>query len=120
MLPNIAKVDAAGVAFEPVDLDGMEEADVIISITSAFSPSLMEAHVSPARISPAWVPIRKANKRSKFRWRVPLYLPTRLRSLSALGKPSSNWYGSIESDIVQIGAVINGGASGAKPEEEIT
>jgi alanine dehydrogenase len=48
MLPNIAKVAAeAGVPFEAVPLEGMVEADVIITITSAFAPSLMAAHVSP-------------------------------------------------------------------------
>ena len=48
MLPNIAKVaEGAGVPFEAVSLDGMRAADVIITITSAFAPSLMAAHVSP-------------------------------------------------------------------------
>lgn len=47
MLPNIEKVAAeAGLPFEAVDLPGMAEADVIISITSAFAPSLMADHVS--------------------------------------------------------------------------
>ena len=48
MLPNIARVAAeAGVPFEAVELSDMTAADVIISITSAFSPSLMADHVSP-------------------------------------------------------------------------
>jgi len=47
MLPNIEKVaNEAGLPFEAVTLDGMQQADVIISITSAFSPSLMADHVS--------------------------------------------------------------------------
>lgn len=48
MLPNIARVaDEAGIAFEAVPLDRMREADVIITITSAYAPSLMADHVSP-------------------------------------------------------------------------
>ncbi|NDD34193.1 MAG: ornithine cyclodeaminase family protein, partial [Rhodobacteraceae bacterium] len=47
MLPNIEKVaNEAGLPFEAVTLDGMQQADVIISITSAFAPSLMAQHVS--------------------------------------------------------------------------
>lgn len=48
MLPNIEKVATeAGVPFEAVSLSGMREADVIISITSAFAASLLADHVSP-------------------------------------------------------------------------
>lgn len=48
MLPNIEKVAAeAGLPFEAVDLPDMVQADVIISITSAFAPSLMADQVSP-------------------------------------------------------------------------
>lgn len=48
MLPKIAVIaEEAGVPFEAVPLEGMRAADVIITITSAFAPSLMAAHVSP-------------------------------------------------------------------------
>lgn len=47
MLPSIEGVAAeAGLPFEAVELPGMVEADVIITITSAFAPSLMADHVS--------------------------------------------------------------------------
>ena len=48
MLPNIAAVaEEAGLPFEAVELDRLgAEADVIISITSAFAPSLMSDHVT--------------------------------------------------------------------------
>ena len=48
MLPNIQRVaEEAGVAFEAVELPQMTEADVIITITSSFAPTLMAEHVSP-------------------------------------------------------------------------
>ncbi|MBD3680163.1 MAG: ornithine cyclodeaminase family protein [Rhodobacteraceae bacterium] len=48
MLDRIEAVAAeAGVPFERVELDGMTEADVIITITSSFDPILMQGHVSP-------------------------------------------------------------------------
>ena len=47
MLPNLEKVATeSGVPFEAVDLPGLREADVIITITSSFAPSLMSEHVS--------------------------------------------------------------------------
>lgn len=48
MLPNLAEVAAeAGMPFEAVELKGLREADVIVTITSSFAPTLMAAHVSP-------------------------------------------------------------------------
>lgn len=48
MLPNLASVAAeVGLPFEAVELDGLREADVIITITSSFAPTLLAAHVSP-------------------------------------------------------------------------
>ncbi|CAN0604709.1 unnamed protein product, partial [Ectocarpus sp. 12 AP-2014] len=48
MLPNIEKVaQEACLPFEAVELDGMQAADVIISITSSHDAILMADHVSP-------------------------------------------------------------------------
>jgi alanine dehydrogenase len=48
MLPGLAAVaEEMGVPFRAVDLAAMPEADVIITITSSFAPSLMSAHVGP-------------------------------------------------------------------------
>lgn len=48
MLPNLEKVAAeAGLPFEAVGLDGMAQADVIISITSSFDAILRADQVSP-------------------------------------------------------------------------
>jgi len=47
MLPNIEKVaNEAGLPFEAVPLEGMVDADVVISITSTFAPSVMANHIS--------------------------------------------------------------------------
>ena len=48
MLPKLGAVAAElGLPFEAVDLPGMREAEVIITITSSPAASLMAAHVSP-------------------------------------------------------------------------
>jgi ornithine cyclodeaminase len=48
MLPNLGAIAAElGLPFQAVDLPAMQEADVIITITSAPAASLMAAHVSP-------------------------------------------------------------------------
>jgi ornithine cyclodeaminase len=48
MLPNLARVaEEAGLPFEAVELDGMQQADAIISITSSFDETLLTNHVSP-------------------------------------------------------------------------
>ena len=48
MLPRLAAVaEEAGLPFEAVELDGLRAADVIVTITSSFAPSLMAGHVAP-------------------------------------------------------------------------
>ncbi|WP_323767008.1 iminosuccinate reductase BhcD [Marinovum sp.] len=48
MLPNLEEVAReAGLPFEAVDLDGLTEADVIITITSSFEAILTPDHVAP-------------------------------------------------------------------------
>ena len=49
MLPRLAAVaEELGLPFEAVELDQLgAEADVIVTITSSFEPSLMDAHVRP-------------------------------------------------------------------------
>ncbi|MCE8531745.1 ornithine cyclodeaminase family protein, partial [Ruegeria pomeroyi] len=48
MLPNLARVaEEVGIPFEAAELDGMREADVIITITSSFDAILKADHVSP-------------------------------------------------------------------------
>jgi ornithine cyclodeaminase len=48
MLPGLGAVaEEMGVPFEAVDLPRLKAADVIITITSSFAPSLLAEHVSP-------------------------------------------------------------------------
>ena len=124
MLPNIAKVaDEAGVAFEPVELDGMAEADVIISITSAFSPSLMEAHVSAGTHIACMGTDTKGKQEveAALLARATVFTDEVAQSVSIGEAQHAIADGLInESDIVQLGAVINGAHPGRSSEEEIT
>ena len=124
MLPNIKKVaDEAGVAFEPVELDGMAEADVIISITSAFSPSLMDAHVSAGTHIACMGTDTKGKQEveAALLARATVFTDEVAQSVS-IGEAQHAIADSLinESDIVQIGAVINGAHPGRSSEEEIT
>ena len=124
MLPNIEKVaDEAGVAFEPVELDGMAEADVIISITSAFSPSLMEAHVSAGTHIACMGTDTKGKQEveAALLARATVFTDEVAQSVSIGEAQHAIADGLInESDIVQLGAVINGAHPGRSSEEEIT
>ena len=124
MLPNIEKVaDEAGVAFEPVELDGMAEADVIISITSAFSPSLMDAHVSAGTHIACMGTDTKGKQEveAALLARATVFTDEVAQSVSIGEAQHAIADGLInESDVVQIGAVINGAHRGRSSEEEIT
>ena len=124
MLPNIEKVaDEAGVAFEPVELDGMAEADVIISITSAFSPSLMDAHVSAGTHIACMGTDTKGKQEveAALLARATVFTDEVAQSVSIGEAQHAIADGLInESDVVQIGAVINGAHPGRSSEEEIT
>ena len=124
MLPNIKKVaDEAGIAFEPVELDGMAEADVIISITSAFSPSLMDAHVSAGTHIACMGTDTKGKQEveAALLARATVFTDEVAQSVS-IGEAQHAIADSLinESDIVQIGAVINGAHPGRSSDEEIT
>lgn len=124
MLPNIEKVaDEAGVAFKPVELDGMAEADVIISITSAFSPSLMDAHVSAGTHIACMGTDTKGKQEveAALLARATVFTDEVAQSVSIGEAQHAIADGLInESDIIQIGAVINGAHPGRSSEEEIT
>ena len=113
MLPTLEKVAAeAGLPFEAVELDQLgHEADVIISITSAFSPSLMADHVS------AGTHIACMGTDTKGKQEVEAALLSRStvftdevsQSVSIGEAQHAIAEGLIkESDVIQIGAVING------------
>ncbi|MEO9779214.1 MAG: iminosuccinate reductase BhcD [Sedimentitalea sp.] len=124
MLPNIEKVATeAGLPFEAVELDGMTEADVIISITSAFAPSLMADHVAPGtHIACMGTDTRgKQEVETALLTRATVFTDEIAQSISIGEAQHAIADGSLtEQDINEIGAVINGTHPGRRAAEEIT
>lgn len=124
MLPNIAKVaEQAGVPFEAVDLPGMAAADVIISITSAFAPSLMADHVSPGThiACMGTDTIGKQEVETTLLTRATVFTDEVAQSISIGEAQHAIGAGLITSDDVsQLGAVINGTHAGRTSDDEIT
>lgn len=124
MLPNIEKVAAeAGVPFEAVDLHGMAEADVIISITSAFSPSLMAEHVSPGTHLACMGTDTKGKQEveAQLLVKAAVFTDEVAQSISIGEAQHAVGQGLIqESDVAQLGAVINGTNPGRTTANQIT
>ena len=124
MLPTLAKVAAeAGVPFEAVDLPGMAQADVIISITSAFAPSLMADHVSPG------THLACMGTDTKGKQEVEATLLARARVFTdevaqaiTIGEAQHAVAQGLlaPADIVPLGAVINGTDPGRQSPTDIT
>ncbi|MCB1385374.1 MAG: ornithine cyclodeaminase family protein [Nitratireductor sp.] len=124
MLPNIEKVATeAGLPFEAVELEGMREADVIITITSAFSPSLMADHVSPGTHIACMGTDTKGKQEveAALLVKATVFTDEVAQSISIGEAQHAVAQGLIaEADVNQIGAVINGTHAGRKSAEEIT
>jgi len=124
MLPNIEKVATeAGLPFEAVELDGMAEADVIISITSAFAPSLMAAHVSPGTHLACMGTDTKGKQEveAALLAKATVFTDEVAQSVSIGEAQHAVAQGLIaEADINQVGAVINGTHPGRSSPDEIT
>lgn len=124
MLPNIEKVATeAGVPFEAVDLPGMTQADVIISITSAFAPSLMADHVSPGTHIACMGTDTKGKQEveSALLARASVFTDEVAQSVSIGEAQHAVAEGLIQqSDVAQLGAVINGTHAGRASDSEIT
>jgi len=124
MLPNIEKVAAeAGVPFEAVDLPGMGAADVIISITSAFAPSLMAEHVSPGTHLACMGTDTKGKQEveAALLAKATVFTDEVAQSISIGEAQHAVGSGLIaESDVHQVGAVINGTHPGRVSADEIT
>lgn len=124
MLPNIEKVAAeAGLPFEAVDLPDMAQADVIISITSAFAPSLMADHFSPG------THIACMGTDTKGKQEVGAALLARARVFTdevaqsiTIGEAQHAVAAGLlaPADIVPLGAVINGTDLGRRLATDIT
>jgi len=124
MLPNIEKVATeAGLPFEAVELDGMKEADVIISITSAFAPSLMADHVSPGTHIACMGTDTKGKQEveSALLAKASIFTDEVAQSITIGEAQHAVAEGLIEvSDVAEVGAVINGTHPGRTSAEQIT
>lgn len=124
MLPNIAKVaEEAGLPFEAVDLSGMTEADVIISITSSFAPSLMADHVSKGTHIACMGTDTKGKQEveAALLKSATLFTDEVAQSISIGEAQHAISEGLIsQDDVNELGAVINGTHSGRIDEDEIT
>ena len=124
MLPNIEKVaNEAGLPFEAVTLDGMQQADVIISITSAFAPSLMAQHVSAG----CHIACMGTDTKGKQEVEAALIAKSKVftdevaQSISIGEAQHAIADGLITpNDIIELGAVINGTHTGRSSDTEIT
>ncbi len=124
MLPNLAKVaEDAGLPFEAVDLPGLAEADVIITITSSFAPSLLSQHVSDGThvACMGTDTVGKQEVETDLIIRASVFTDEVAQAVTlgecqhavAAGAKS-------EKDIRQIGEVINGTHPGRTSAEEVT
>ncbi|GAB4385690.1 iminosuccinate reductase BhcD [Albidovulum sp.] len=124
MLPSIEGVAAeAGLPFEAVELPGMAEADVIITITSAFAPSLMADHVSEGTHIACMGTDTKGKQEveAALLARAKVFTDEVAQSISIGEAQHAVAAGLIsEADITPIGAVINGTHPGRRTAEEIT
>jgi ornithine cyclodeaminase len=125
MLPKLAATAAElGLPFESVSLEQLgAQADVIITITSAFSPSLMDAHVRPGtHLACMGTDTQgKQEVEAALLARATVFADEVAQSTSIGEAQHAVAAGLIAAaDIVQIGAVINGSHPGRTRAEEIT
>ncbi len=124
MLPNIEKVaKEEGVPFEAVELEGMIEADVIISITSTFSPTVMSKHISAGTHIACMGTDTKGKQEveAALLARATIFTDEVAQSITIGEAQHAVAEGLIkESDVQQLGAVINGTHPGRTSDDEIT
>jgi len=124
MLPGMAEVAAeAGLPFETVELSGLREADVVISITSSHAPIILAEHISPG----THIACMGTDTKGKQEAGVDLISAARLftdevaQAISIGECQHAINAGRISpSDITELGAVINGTHDGRTSDDEIT
>ncbi len=124
MLPNLERVaDEAGLPFERVALDGLGEADVLISITSSYDAILMADQVAPGTHI-ACMGTDTAGKQEvepALLARATVFADEVAQSISLGEAQHAVAQELIDArDITPIGAVINGDHPGRSSAEEIT
>ncbi len=124
MLPNLEEVASdAGLPFEAVELDGMGEADVIISITSSFDVILAADQVSPGTHIACMGTDTKGKQEvdPQLLARATVFTDEVAQSISIGEAQHAIALGLIsETDIAQLGAVINGTNPGRTSDDQIT
>ncbi len=125
MLPKLeATATELGLPFEAVELADMgARADVIISITSSFAPTLMSAHVTPGTHIACMGTDTKGKQEveAKLLTRAHVFTDEIAQSISIGEAQHAISEGLIEqNDITEIGAVINGTATGRTGADDIT
>lgn len=124
MLPNLEEVASeAGVPFEAVELDGMREADVIISITSSFDAILGADQVSPGTHIACMGTDTKGKQEvdPQLLVKALVFTDEVAQSVSIGEAQHAVAQGLIQQDdIAQIGAVINGTNPGRSSDDQIT
>ncbi|MFX0545984.1 iminosuccinate reductase BhcD [Roseovarius sp. S1116L3] len=124
MLPNIEKIaQEAGLPFEAVPLERMVEADVVISITSTFTPSIMAHHISPGTHIACMGTDTKGKQEveAALLGRATVFTDEVAQSITIGEAQHAVDAGVIRAEqIVQIGDVINGTHNGRSSDDEIT
>jgi len=124
MLPSLEEVASeAGQPFEAVELEGLKEADVIISITSSFDPILTKDHVSPGThiACMGTDTIGKQEASADLVAAATVFTDEIAQSVTIGEAQHAIKEGLIKTgDISEIGAVINRTHAGRKSSEEIT
>lgn len=125
MLPTLGETAAEiGLPFEAVSLDDLgAQADVIITITSAFSPSLMDAHVRPGTHLACMGTDTKGKQEveAALLARATVFTDEVAQSVTIGEAQHAVGQGLIaEADVHEIGAVINGTHPGRSSDGEIT
>ena len=124
MLPNLEEVAGeAGLPFEAVELDGMKEADVIISITSSFDAILTADHISPGTHLACMGTDTKGKQEVAVDLieKATLFTDEVAQAVTIGECQHAIAQGTVmEADITPIGAVINGAHQGRSSDDEIT
>jgi ornithine cyclodeaminase len=124
MLPGLAAVaDEMGVPFRAVDLPGLRAADVIITITSSFAPSLLAGHVSPGTHLACMGTDTKGKQEveAALLGHAQLFCDEVAQSVSIGEAQHAVAAGLIAAgDVTPIGAVINGTHAGRSSDAAIT
>ncbi len=125
MLSRLADLAAElDLPFEAVELDQLgAEADVIISITSAFAPSLLDAHVTgPTHIACMGTDTKgKQEVEAALLARATVFTDEVAQAISIGECQHAIADGSLaENAIIELGAVINGDHAGRTSDDEVT